>query len=357
MFLIKIKKNNIYIKSSFMALEDKISTMVATSLRDRGLNDILNSKEITDDVIKKIKEYESKEDKETITELENPAIANGPTEFPEEDDRYENVLPPEGFVKTDKIVPGEKVEIASDSINTPINEIPDFLKDVEPGKIIIFDENELSEGGENLSNKPFKTYDDPDTKESINQMWSEKGITKVEVFRAKFERIGDLEYDYKNGTTKFVRLNEQPLQDKNGVYKENPYKTESNPVMADANNVENYLKNNIDLDQKVNDVITNIVKDYFMTNSEKAQMKTPELENNIEVDDVNLNESISLEDIIGINTKFEKVDTPVELLEAIENNDKTNLLFENDEIIQYQLNDKKYIFLTNSMSLKKCYTK
>ena len=34
-----------------------------------------------------------------------------------------------------------------------------------------------------------------------------------------------------------------------------------------------------------------------------------------------------------------------------------NLILENEDIKQYRLNGEDYIFLTNSLSLRKCYTK
>lgn len=347
-----------------MKLNDKaqIETMIAAKLRERGLEGILNLNEISQDVLQQIEEHSTTEDvstsvvekKETITELENPAVASGPTEFPkkENDEEEESILPPEGFKTTDKIVPGEKVDFPTPTDNT--NQIrnavmPQFLQDVEPGKVIIFDENELSEGGENLSKKPFKTYDDPNTEESIIQMWSEKGITKVEVFRAKFERIGDLEYDYRNGTTKFVRINEQPLHDANGVYKENPYKVEPNPVMVDDATLESHIKNNYDIDQKVNDVISNIVKDHFMTNSEKAQIP----EENIELNET----AITLNDVVKVNSEFIKIDTPKHLLEAIEHGDESSFASKNLDVKKYIFEDKEYIFLTNALSKRKCYVK
>lgn len=331
----------------------EIEAKISARLRDRGLNEILDLKSITEDVLNKLENkndinIDKTEEKETITELENPGIANGPTEFPHEEQKVEeeDILPPEGFQTKDKIIPGERVEVAPDNITVSPN-IPKFLQEVDPGKVIIFDENELSVGGENLSNKPFKTYDDPNKEESITQMWSEKGITKIEVFRAKFERIGDLEYDYRNGTTKFVKLNEQPLLDKNGTYKENPYAVEPNPVITD-NNLENHIKNNYDLDQKVNDVITNIVKDHFMTNSEKAQI--PE-------ENIDLNESITLNDVVKVNSKFVKIDTPKFLLEALEHGDESSFVSENTDVRKYNFEGREYIFLANAISKRKCYVK
>ncbi len=348
--------------------QEELNNLIAQEIRDKGLNEVLKLEAIRERVVQKLEELGQSQPTQTVNELENPAVASGPTQFPTEEEE-ESLPPAESNAEIQQpVVDKEAGDVSLNATFEPkvsTQDIPDFLKKVEPGKLIIFDYNELSEGGENLTNKPFKTFDNPEEKKSINQMWSEEGKTKAEVYQAKFEKIGDLIYDYKNGITNFEELNTQPETDINGVYKENPYKVEPNPIIE--KDIEGYITQNVDMDQKVNDVITNIVKTYFLTNSEKAVNDTtietpPEVPIETPVEEPvqyqNIAENFKLEDLVGLRTEFVKIDTPKEVENAFNGKSTgAKLVSENNEVKKFVLDGKDYFLPTNPISTRKCYIK
>lgn len=344
--------------------QDEINALLANEIRKNGLDDAIKLDVVREKVMKKIQEMS-----QGITEMENPAVAQGPTNFPnpEEDEEQFHVAP--NVNQNYEVVPKIGLEAGAQSLDVSIDpktaiipEVPDFLRDVEPGKIFVYDFNELSVGGENLSNKPFKTMGDPNISKSMQQMWSENGITKTEVFQTKFEKIGEIVFDYKSGSSQFIERRFEPDFDIQQQYKQNPYAAEP------EKEIENYLRNTVDLDSKINDVITNIVKSYFLTNTERAiepiqnitpenpiqnaTLNTPGIQNNYPISE---NIELSIKSLID---NFKKIDTPKDLIESIKGVSKrAKLVYEDKEIKKWILNDKEYYFPNNPMSVKKCYVK
>jgi len=345
--------------------QDEVNALLAAEIRKVGLNDAIKLDKVKEKVMQKIKEMN-----QSMNEMENPAVAQGPSTFPnpEEDEERFKVAP--DINQPNIEAPKIGMEAGTQPLGVPsepkiaiIPEVPDFLKDVEPGKIFVYDFNELSVGGENLSNKPFKTMENPDVCKSMQQMWSENGVTKVEVYQTKFEKIGDIIFDYKSGQSQFIQRGAEPDFDVQQQYKQNPYAADP------TKEIESYLKNTVDVDQKVNDVITNIVKNYFLTNSERAVNDNQTI--GIDVNDLkNTNpvppqqmginraiqeEKVTMKDLIEA---FQKIDTPAELLETIEGKkNSAKLVYEDREIKKWILNDKEYYFPSDPMSTRKCYVK
>jgi hypothetical protein len=331
---------------------EELQNMIAKELRDIKLNNVLDIEQVKSKIKEKIKDMNGKEE---INELGNPSISKVQPDFPKEEIQQQQ---PDNNDQIKKDVQTNSDNKIKPRIAT--FEIPDFLKNIEPGEIIIFNRDELSEGGENLTNKPFKTYADPNIEKSMNQMWSEEGKTHAKVYQAKFEEIGELIYDYKNGTTNFVEKQEQPQTNENGTYKENPYKTEPNPVLNKE--IENYISQNVDLDLKINEILSNILKNYFNTNNTKAINDTEEPSKPVYNQPVQQNTYPVSEGFINTVDEMvnglEKVDMPNELLESI--NGKSNLaakIFDNGSIKAYKMNGKKYYLHSNPISLRKCYVK
>jgi hypothetical protein len=360
-----------------MIKQDEINALLANEIRKSGLNDVIKLDMVKEKVMKKIQEM-SKD----LTEMENPAIAQGPTIFPNpaEDEEKFKVAP--DIKQNNMEIPKNGMEAGSQPLEVPIEpklaispETPDFLKNVEPGKLFVYDFNELSVGGENLSNKPFKTMDNPNICKSMQQMWSENGITKAEVYQTKFEKIGEISFDYKSGASQFIQKGADPDFNIQQQYKENPYAADP------GKEVETYVKNNINLDQKVTDVITDIVKNYFLTNSERAVNEPVKVGNGdetrglgaikpnaeyinpndpfpIRTDDIYKSiqeEKLTIKDLVD---KFQKIETPQDLKETLEGKKKTaKLVYEDKEIKKFVLNDKEYYLPSNPMSIRMCYVK
>lgn len=86
-------------------------------------------------------------------------------------------------------------------------DLPEVLKGIKPGEIIIFDTNELSLGFENLSNRKFRLKSDPDDKKSPHDLWLLSAITKTDVYIVELKKIGELDFDPYQGTSEFIGNN------------------------------------------------------------------------------------------------------------------------------------------------------
>ena len=345
---------------------EELDALIAQEIRNKGLESTLNIKTIKERIMQEL----SNPQEQNINELETPTIEDSPREFPNNptinstspSDNTQNAPQQTGNTETTDIQFKEKGGEPLEQQSNPIvatAELPDFLKDIEHGKIIIFDYNELGESGENLSKKPLRSFDNPDERISMLQMWSNGGKTKADVYQAKFEKVGELIYDYRNGTTKFVEDIEQPLTNHDGSYKKNPYQVEPNPVIEKQ--VEEYLTHNVDIDKKVNDVIANIVRDYFLTNNERAINDENSINENKKISNSQndaIQEDYSLNDLVKIDSEFKKINTPQELVEVIKNHkDQALLMYENNEIKKYVFNNEHYYFPANPLTIKKVYVK
>jgi hypothetical protein len=80
-------------------------------------------------------------------------------------------------------------------------ELPEKLKEVGAGEIIVFSENELSAGMENLSERKFRLKENPDDKVSPHELWLKDTITRSNVYLVELKPIGQLVFDPYNGTT------------------------------------------------------------------------------------------------------------------------------------------------------------
>lgn len=89
--------------------------------------------------------------------------------------------------------------------------LPDSVLQAEPGKLFIYDMNQLSLGGESLSNQPYNTLDNPENKSSMHDLWIKDGKVRAQLYKVEFKPIGEMVFDPFNGTSKFVEM-QQPLE-------------------------------------------------------------------------------------------------------------------------------------------------
>ena len=119
---------------------------------------------------------------------------------------------------------------------------------------------------------------------------------------------------------------------------------------------------NVDIDKRVDDIITNIVKNYFLTNSERAindptniNKPTPPIPMSMPPQSPIQEQIITMKDL---TTNYQKIETPVELIETISGKAKTaKLVYEGKEVKKWLLGNKEYCFPTDPMSIRMCYTK
>jgi hypothetical protein len=371
---------------------EELKTNIASKIKEMGLNDVLDAAAI-EKIKNKVMDVYNHEKAtnsipEIIPEMTVPA-GMGTSEvgnFPKEEkpstgqtsiDTSTSVeVPINNYDGT--IQPGQNVD-AGTTGNIPAYspELPSFMNKIEPAKVIVFSQNEISEGGENLTNKPLRTYEDPDIKKSMNDFWLDKGQKRAEVYMAKLEKIGELEFNYANGTTQFIEKRFDPDFEAQAKYKENPYMANNaapaTPGALDINgqpNIAAQIATSVDIKQVVEDLVMKILRDQLMTNTTKAinadefdsDTMLPKHPNGVPMYPLgalnpnSISESFDIK-MIDLVNEYEKIDTPATLKESIEKNSKQFLVKENEEVQEWVLDGKTYYTPVVKMSTKKCYIK
>jgi len=349
---------------------NELKAMIANKVKDIGLNDILDDAAMEKIQSKVMSIYNLEKAKSQVPEI--IPEANIPTAeqgmIPNDTNgttvgdatSIETVHMPNDLTQT----PGQNVDGGTTgNIIVYKPELPSFMEKIEPAKVIIFSQNELSEGGENLSNKPLRTYEDPDVKKSMNDLWLDKGQKKAEVYMVKLEKIGELDFNYANGTTQFNEKRFDPDFEAQAKYKENPYMADNagpaTPGALDINgqsNIINQIASSVDLKQVVTDLVMNILRDQLLTNNTKAVNANEFNSPSIYSVDTNISEGFNIKMIDLVNS-CSKIDSPKELKEAIDKGDKSCLIKENEEVQEWKVNGKFYYTPVNKISTKKCYIK
>ena len=338
---------------------NELTTIIANEIREKGLNEIIPLENIRKKVTEKISLIEQPEQ---LEELENLSVKNSsPNLFPYVDDlagTTGTTLPPEtvkapsvGFESGEEPTPLERTpEIGY------VPELPLTLQNVPPGKIIVFDINELSIGGENLSNKPFALLDDPDIKKSMQDMWIENGKQKADVYLADFKKAGEIEFDYVRGTAKFIEQRYDTKQEEVNTYHENPYSEKVTPQIARDETIKKQIETSVDIEKIVHDIVSNILKDYFSKNNNQPIESDINIPNN-EIEPIT-ESSISLASLTEINSIYKKIDTPEEIKKAIIGKEsKAKKITENKEVKGWEYNNQEFYLPTDPISIRKCYIK
>lgn len=84
-------------------------------------------------------------------------------------------------------------------------ETPQYILQQEPEDLVIESENELSLGGQSLSNVPLRTKKNLDVKLSMNDLWRSVAKRKANVYQIRYEKIGNICFDIYNGESVFER--------------------------------------------------------------------------------------------------------------------------------------------------------
>ena len=345
--------------------KQEVSTMVANQVKEMGLNDVFDEKmlnKIKEQAQKKIKEDSLLEEEvDTISEEDQDITKSSISDY--NDSGEEVVSGP-----TDD-VPAAPVSNPVAPISEPViayePEMPRVLDGIAPAKFVVFSQNELSDGGENLANKPLRLADDPDVKKSLHQLWIDEGKQSADVYIAKFEKVGTLDFDYKNGTANFSEMRfEEP--EKAPEYRENSYAEKSTPEIQDGSakdrEIESYIKSAVDVEGQVKDYITDILKKHFSTSlSGWKEVESPNYDmsqEDVVNDDMMVSESdLTMKDVVLTDT-YQKINTPDELKESINGGDgEAILVSKNKEVQTWVLEGKEYYLPIDIISNKKCYIK
>lgn len=87
-------------------------------------------------------------------------------------------------------------------------QLPTPLKEVGKEEFFVFDENQISLGGEALSNAQLYMKNNPELKSSMHGEWINKGMTKADLYIVEYKKIGELTFNPFDGTTTLAKYTE-----------------------------------------------------------------------------------------------------------------------------------------------------
>lgn len=273
--------------------DGQLETIIANEIKENGLNGVFD-KTTMEKIKEKLKsEYKRVRSASVETLIpeggSNPSAASLGNSFPYgdegSDERSENATTTDVPVAGISVAPA--MEVGSEptdqhvppKVYTP--ELPDVLKNVTPKKLVVMELGEISENGENLSNRPFRSMDNLDKTSSMKDHWREEGCTKAEIYLIKFERAGEMTFDHANGTTLFVPTSQSTQLDVTvgpDVFKENPY-TETNPdgprvtsgmEEPSQHEIETYVKTSVNVEDIVKKVAMEMMAKAYEERSKEA---------------------------------------------------------------------------------------
>jgi len=358
---------------------EELKVLIANNIKEENLQDVL-----PEDAINKIKDkilfFRNRESaKENAKEIPNIVseldvlsmpLGSGENKFPDENQALSSPENPSLTANTNNFFmsPGSQpTEQMSEPKMGYTPELPEILKKAEPAEVFVFKYTDINQTGENLTYKPFRLMDDPDVMKSMKDLWIENGKTKANIYVAKFEKIGEIDFNYTDGVSKFIEKGSEPDYIGGSEYKENPYVAQSTPqIEGDTKKeLETYIKSSVDLEKVIHDIVMGIVKDSLLTNTEKAvteDIHSPETpENNgysiaQAVKPMEESISISMKEIVE-RDDYEKITLPTELNESINSGDKSLLINENEEVQIWKFDDNVYYTPKDRISKNKGYIK
>jgi hypothetical protein len=183
--------------------------------------------------------------------------------------------------------------------------------------------------------------------------------------------MGEIDFNYADGTSKFVEKASMPDYAGGTEYQDNPYAAASLPQIdaTTQSELETYIKNSIDLEKVVNDIVMGIVRDSLLTNTEKALNVNEDIYDNGENRENNgysvaqavkpMEEGdfkMTMKEIVE-DDEYEKIILPDGLNESISSGDKSKLISENSEIQKWSFEGKDYFVPVGRISKNKGYTK
>lgn len=369
---------------------DELKAMIANQIKNENLHEVLdgvNIEEIAKNILGKHKRDNAVNAiPDMIPEnTEAPAMATNAVSMPkpEEDTvpaaRYfnpSNGLEDFGTGTTNS--PNQIDQSTSGNIPSYEPALPSFMDKIDPAKIIIFDMNELSQGGENLSHKPLRTFENPDVKKSMNDLWIDEGKRKADVYMVKLEKIGCLDFNYSNGTTRFDEKRFDPDFAVKATYRENPYAANDAMKSVEAqSNVMNQISTAVDLEGVVKNIVMDLIKKGITTDLpqesygyDKSQAVKP-MEESVpgyaargmfnsggDIEELNAvadSFDLNMAKLVDDNGYFMKTELPESLKEHIGSGDREFLKNENQEVEEWHFDNTSYFLPKNRISKNKGY--
>ena len=323
--------------------QEELRQMVVNSVRENGMNEVFNDEHINEIVRGIISDYKISKEKAdipseisespTFTGAALPPIVSASSSLPSEED----VLGSKG-VEQNPIDIGMEIgkEAGAEPTEQPSDpkmyrpELPLELQGKEPAEFIVWDYNDLSVGGENLSNKPFGTLEDPETKATMIEKWKEEGKSTAKVYVAKFEELGEIHFDYVSGQSHFIEKGKgQGVNASVNTYHENPYAAQDQAQVEKINtetDLAKTLESSVDIQSTLEKVLKDLVMkglDRSIGSEEEAISLNPPV--NVTMPTVNkeVEDEEDVYEIVGINEvvspygNFKQTKTPEDLVSCL----------------------------------------
>ena len=200
------------IRSKFVekgASEDEIKEEVIKSISEKIKNKSREGKESSEEVdneevvdvdISKPKDEEGKIPDAVTSSVEVPEELEKVSEKEAELEAREQEL-----AKREEELNQREASLSAKELENEYEpELPEQIEEIEPEKLFVFDENDLSVGAEKLSTLEMNSMSNPEEKISMRNMWLKDAVKDVEIYVAKFEKIGNIEFDPFEGTATFT---------------------------------------------------------------------------------------------------------------------------------------------------------
>jgi hypothetical protein len=369
---------------------DELKAMIANQIKNENLNEVLDSVNIEEIARNILGKHKRDNAVNAIPDMipentEAPAMATSAVSMPKPEDdvvpaaRYfnpSNGLEDFGTGTTNS--PNQVDQSTSGNIPSYEPALPSFMDKIDPAKIIVFDMNELSQGGENLSHKPLRTFENPDVKKSMNDLWIDEGKRKADVYMVKLEKIGCLDFNYSNGTTRFDEKRFDPDFAVQATYRENPYAANDAMKSVEAqSNVMNQISTAVDLEGVVKNIVMDLIKKGITTDLpqesygyDKSQAVKP-MEESVpgyaaramfnsggDIEELNAvadSFDLNMAKLVDDNGSFMKAELPESLKEHIESGNREFLKNENQEVEEWRFDNTSYFLPKNRISKIKGY--
>jgi hypothetical protein len=369
---------------------DELKVMIANQIKNENLHEVLDSANIEEIARNILGKHKRDNAVNAIPDMipentEAPAMATNAVSMPkpEEDtvpaSRYfnpSNGLEDFGTGTTNS--PNQVDQSTSGNIPSYEPALPSFMDKIDPAKIIVFDMNELSQGGENLSHKPLRTFENPDVKKSMNDLWIDEGKRKADVYMVKLEKIGCLDFNYSNGTTRFDEKKFDPDFAVQATYRENPYAAnDAMKSVESQSNVMNQISTAVDLEGVVKNIVMDLIKKGITTDLpqesygyDKSQAVKP-MEESVpgyaaramfnsggDIEELNTvadSFDLNMAKLVDDDGSFMKTELPESLREHIGSGDREFLRNENQEVEEWHFDNTSYFLPKNRISKNKGY--
>lgn len=369
---------------------DELKVMIANQIKNENLHEVLDSANIEEIARNILGKHKRDNAVNAIPDMipentEAPVMATNAVSMPkpEEDTvpaaRYfnpSNGLEDFGTGTTNS--PNQVDQSTSGNIPSYEPALPSFMDKIDPAKIIVFDMNELSQGGENLSHKPLRTFENPDVKKSMNDLWIDEGKRKADVYMVKLEKIGCLDFNYSNGTTRFDEKKFDPDFAVQATYRENPYAAnDAMKSVESQSNVMNQISTAVDLEGVVKNIVMDLIKKGITTDLpqesygyDKSQAVKP-MEESVpgyaaramfnsggDIEELNTvadSFDLNMAKLVDDDGSFMKTELPESLREHIGSGDREFLRNENQEVEEWHFDNTSYFLPKNRISKNKGY--